>query len=382
MGDIWLECIKCHAKKEFQAFFRGCDECATPDERSPVEIRYANRPLTLQPDLSQRGVWRWSAWLPPLRSKQSLEEGATPLLKLHNGLSIKNETRNPTWSWKDRPNAVTLAAARHFGYSNIAVISTGNHGVAAAAYSAIHNVNCTIYCHEHAPLLCCRLMERFGATVIRSCYDETAFRAEVVQGTLFPGTTLDASYQCSNPFGIEGFKTIAFEIIEQRQGAVPSRVYVPTGSGDGIAGIWKGFRELLDSGIISTAPKMIACQAEGAASLTKAFNDRLAVVPTLISTPTNALSIAERRTGQHALRAVQDSFGSVQTASDQEGIAAASKLARFGIAVELSSAIAYACALKDQLLEPSEFHDWVIIGSGAITKWPSDLHIQLRDSNV
>ncbi len=371
MADLWLECVRCQACIPFGAEFRGCQACRLLGYSSPVEVRYKSLPNKLTPGPSQRGVWTWADWLPFVPGAATLQEGDSPLLQLSSGLYVKNETRNPTWSWKDRPNAVTAAVAKHFGYQRLAVISTGNHGVAAAAYSALNQLDCTIFCHPDAPQLCTSLMERFGARVVRGGNQELLLSQALEQPSTYPGTTLDAMHGYTNPFGIEGFKTIAFEIVVQLGGVVPNRVYIPTGSGDGIAGIWKGFRELRDSGIVSTTPKMVACQAAGANSLELAMNSNATAVAALNIVKTKALSIGEFRTGDHALSTVRASGGTVRTVADDKAVAAAKRLARHGLATELSSAVAYCCAEQDLPAIGSE--TWVVIGSGAITKWPADL---------
>jgi threonine synthase len=115
----------------------------------------------------------------------------------------------------------------------------------------------------------------------------------------------------------------------------PDRVFVPVGSGDGVYGIWKGFRELATAGAISRTPRMIACQASGADSTVRAFHQRSRRHESLDETRTVALSIAEKIAGDHALRAIYESEGEARAASDEA---------------------------------PGE--TWVLIGTGAAVKWP------------
>jgi threonine synthase len=283
---------------------------------------------------------------------------------VRTGLLLKDETRNPTWSWKDRPNAVSAAVARHFGFARLAVISTGNHGAAAAAFSAANGLGCTVFCHPDAPRLLTDLMTVYGAVVARGGDQEARLEADLARGDTFPGTILCPRAGFTNPFGVEGFKTLAFEIVEQL-GRAPDRVYVPVGSGDGLYGVCKGFRELHAAGVADRVPRVIACQAAGAAPLARAFHSGVIspVVP-----QTAALSIAEPLTGQHALRAVRESGGDVRTATDTDAVAAVRELARRGTAVELASAVAVAVALHDDGDGTA-----VVIGSGAAVKWPDSL---------
>jgi threonine synthase len=179
----------------------------------------------------------------------------------------------------------------------------------------------------------------------------------------------------SNPFGVEGFKTIAFEIL-QHLGRVPERVFVPVGSGDGIYGIWKGFRELRACGVVTTVPRMYGCQTSGANSLVRAFLRRDRKITPLASTQTVASSLAELAVGEVALNAVYDSGGGAIEVSDDEALTERRRLARCGIALEPSSCVPLACLRKvrENEGEKSTAEEiWISIGSGAAPKWPDDV---------
>ncbi len=163
-------------------------------------------------------------------------------------------------------------------------------------------------------------MALYGATVVRGGDQESLLEAALSGGETFPGTTLFPRPGFTNPFGVEGFKTLAFEIVEQL-GRVPDRVYVATGIGDGIYGIWKGFRELRESGAADRTPRIVACQAAGADSLTRAVRSGEPIRPAA-EVRTAALSVAEPVTGRQALRAVRESGGDAATAIDAEAVAA------------------------------------------------------------
>jgi threonine synthase len=185
----------------------------------------------------------------------------------------------------------------------------------------------------------------------------------------------------TTPFGIEGFKTIAFEIWQQL-GRVPDRVFVGVGSGDGIYGIWKGFRELRDCGVATTVPRMIGCQTTGANSLVRAFNNGMNSITPLAETKTVASSLAELAAGRQALRAIYESHGEALQVTDEEALEAVRRMAARGIALEPSSAVPLACLRKSSGKKVEESHSgeiWVAIGSGAAPKWPEDL---LRDFSM
>jgi threonine synthase len=153
----------------------------------------------------------------------------------------------------------------------------------------------------------------------------------------------------------------------EQLGAAPDRIFVPTGSGDGIYGIWKGFRELAALGAIPRAPRMVACQSTGADSTVRAFQAGRPRHEPLEHPATVALTIGERIAGDHALRAVYDSGGEAIAVSDEQILDAARRLARQGLALENASAAALACA---ETLPRADGEKWVVIGSGAAVKWP------------
>ncbi len=134
------------------------------------------------------------------------------------------------------------------GLNVVIAISTGNHGNAMAAMAAAGGLKATVLCNVEAPALQLALMQAYGARVVRGGKAEAMVLNEIKRGDTFPCTTLSMQKAYSNPFGVEGAKTIAFEIW-QDLGRVPDRVFVGVGSGDGIYGIWKGFRELHECGL-------------------------------------------------------------------------------------------------------------------------------------
>jgi threonine synthase len=326
----------------------------------------------------------WSSHLPTIakEARTTLGEGATNLLSLRDiGIGagptvfLKNETTNPTWSWKDRGNAISVSMAKHFGFGHVIAISTGNHGNAMAAMASAAGLQSVVFCTADTPALQLALMEGYGARVVLGGNAEAMLLNLLKRGKYFPCTTLSPRAGYSNPFGVEGFKTIAFEILQQL-GRVPDRVFVGVGSGDGLYGLWKGFRELRECGAVSTVPRMIGCQTSGANSLVRAFLKGERTITPLTSVKTVASSLAEFAVGQPALNAVYDSGGAAVEVSDEETLAAGRWISRRGIALEPSSAVPLACLRNMRETEGEEAtagEIWVCIGSGAAPKWPDDL---------
>ena len=380
----WLECLRCHARFQVAPMFFGCPTCNSDEGASPVEMRYAPRPV-VPPSSRTEGLWGWRSHLPaiPRIDQVTLGEGATHLLPLQLAsggprVFLKNETSNPTWSWKDRPNAVSVSVAKHFGYRNVVAISTGNHGNAMAALAASAGLHATVFCNAAAPALQLAMMKEYGARVVRGGDSEAMVLDLLKSGLYFPCTVLSSRAGYSNPFGVEGFKTIAFELWQQL-GTIPDRVFVGVGSGDGVYGIWKGFRELRDSGTTDRVPRIFGCQTMGANSLVRAYRERAATITPLSAVHTVASSLAELAVGQQALDAVYHSEGAAIEVSDEEALTTMHWLARRGIALEPSSAVPLACLQKTLQAEgeaSTAGELWVSMGSGAAPKWPDDL---LRD---
>ncbi len=373
----WLQCVRCCSRFDVAPLFHGCPNCKALGHVSPIEVQYDFSALRgaaasdgaesilseLMPDLEG---WEWVA----------LGEGKTPLVPVRCGSRIallKNETQNPTWSWKDRPNAVSVSMARRFEFKRVAAWSTGNHGSALAAYAAAAGLQATVVHGDRVPELQLALMTAYGAELLKARRGNDPLAELVSTGEYFPCSILCPRAGYSNPFGIEGFKQIAFEIWRQMGHQAPERVFVPVGSGDGIYGIWKGFRELLALGLIDKAPRMIACQPDGAASAYRAYRRGDRSVQPLEHVVTLALSLGERITGDHALRAIRESHGEALTVSDDHAIIVARKIARQGFALEISSAVAFACAERAAELDSDGRGAWVVIGSGSAVKWPTAL---------
>ena len=240
----------------------------------PVYSLGPEDPLQAAPH--QPGIFKYRGLL-PLKADTvpiSLGEGSTPLvpadrLATHAGvgrLLFKDETRNPTWSYKDRLAAVAVSVAAADGADTVALASTGNHGAAAAAYAAFAGLRCVVLTMDSVPRTMKVLMQSLGAEVValRSIAARWQLLGEAVaewgwvplSGFLNPPVG-------SNPFGIDGYKTISYEIWEELHD-VPDAVVVPTAYGDGLAGIERGFRDLVTLGLSSRVPRLVAVDPFGA----------------------------------------------------------------------------------------------------------------------
>lgn len=259
----------------------GCPACAR--EGIPVNVHpvyeLGSESFALDPTVP--GIFERSGMLPVPDDAAvvSLHEGRTPLLHLrHTGerfglprLYLKDETRNPTWSYKDRLAAVAVTKARADGADTVVVATTGNHGAATAAYAAAAGMRCVALTLASVPETMKVLMQAYGAEVVALEHppDRWALmRRAVEEWGWVPLSGLVDPPIGSNPFGIEGYKSIAYEIYAEL-GAVPDVVVVPTAYADGLTGIYRGFTDLVELHRAEQIPRMMAAEPLGpfAASL-------------------------------------------------------------------------------------------------------------------
>ncbi|MBI3695990.1 MAG: pyridoxal-phosphate dependent enzyme [Acidobacteria bacterium] len=324
------------------------------------------------------GIWRFSGMLPvpEERWRVSLGEGNTPLVRLAEvsraaglpHLYFKNETANPTWSFKDRFHAAGLSAARMLGYSKVVTSTTGNHGASAAAYAAAAGMKCVVFCHPEIPAVQRRMIALYGALPVILEPRQAMLKTLVEDFGYWPATTL-APLPMANAYGVEGYKTIAYEIWRQL-GRVPDHMVCPIAAGDALYGPWKGFCELRRMGLTDRVPAMHGAQAEGCNPFVESFRARSQRVAVEQQPRSIALSIRDETGGRPALQAIYDSGGSALDATEEEIVAALRLLASAGLLVEPASATALACARKAGFRE-EETVVCLLTGCGA--KWPETL---------
>ena len=279
MGNLsHLECARCAKQFEPGKIYNLCP-CG-----GPLFVRYdlhRVRAILPGPDglkCQPPTLWRYRAVLPVSHDSSivSMGEGFTPLVhaaRLSEKLGLpnlyfKDESRNPTGSFKARGLSVALSMARELGIKKVAIPSAGNAAGALAAYAGRAGLEAAVFMPEDTPLanrLECALL---GAEVvfvpgsIKDCGQLLRERG----GAWFDMSTL------REPYRVEGKKTMAYEIFEQLGGRVPDAIVYPTGGGTGLIGMWKGFEEMEHLGWIGTArPKMFAVQATGCAPIVRAF---------------------------------------------------------------------------------------------------------------
>jgi threonine synthase len=330
----------------------GCPVTGTDEVAYPVEVDYAydRLPAGLLPDgvVRATGHERWAPLLPPLAAP-GLGEGGTPLVELTPGLWVKDESRNPTWSHKDRLNRCTVSAAVGAGATGIVVASSGNHGASAAAYAARAGLRCVIIGSPELPPAVDAFLHAYGAVVLPVPWDQRwpLMRQIVDRLGLHPVSNLTVTHT-GHPFGPEGYKILAYEIHAAL--GVPAAVFVPTGYGELLFGVWKGFAELRRLGVTARIPRLYACQTAAAAPLATALREGRPAAHAEVG-ETDAYSIVAPVSGYRGVVAIRDSGGRALVLDDEQLRAAQRELAGAGLWAELSSAAGLA-GLRS--LPPSE----------------------------
>ncbi len=335
-------------------------------------------------NLRKPGVWKYREFL-PIANKEAivtLDEGGTPLLHASRlakriglrNLYLKDETRNPTASFKDRSMTVGVSKALEFGNKTVVTASSGNAAASLAAYSAKAGLKCVAFVLELAPLAKIAQIHLYGAQAIRvkkieEGVDPTVqmLRMVVKEYGWYPCP----SFGPFNPHQVEGSKTISYELIEQLSWDSPDWVIIPTGSACLLTGVWKGFLDFHEIGLIDSLPKLAAIQSSGCAPLVKAFKEGkgpFEIEPWKHpNTVAGGLADVLPWDGDAALLALERG-GTAETVSDQEILEAQRLLASAeGIFAEPSGVTSLAGLLKliDQgIIEEDETVAVLVTGSG------------------
>jgi threonine synthase len=329
---------------------KGRDGLILGDE--PSLWRY--QPLLPVPDPGGVGTpLRAAGWTPmfspaPLAQKLGLQS-----------LWIKDESRNPTASFKDRASAILVARAREIGADVIVTASTGNAGAALAGMAAAVGHKAVIFAPKTAPPAKIAQLLIYGARVllVDGNYD-AAFDLSVVAADEFGWYCRNTGY---NPFTAEGKKTAAFEIWEQVPLSVKNQrlsVFISVGDGNIISGLHKGFKDLQALGLLEQMPRIFGIQSEGSAAIANAFNaGSEEIQPVAATTLADSISVDLPRDGLRALRAATETAGAYITVPDDEIIAAIAELGQVGIFAEPAGATSYAGlvrALQQGQIEPGD----------------------------
>lgn len=360
-----LRCIPYSCEYASDADVLVCRNCGGPLEAVYDYEKLRSVHKGLPSDSRATGVWRYSPLLPVNAGTGlvSLGEGGTPLVRAERaaealgmrGVFIKDESRNPTLSFKDRKSAVAISKAREFGAKRVASMTAGNAGSSVAAYAARAGIDAHIFTIEGISESKLAKLLSYGAKVYQTNAPTREVMTFVDAVAKKYGMTNMTAASRYNPYVKEGAKTSVFEVFEQLRGELPDWIFVPIGAGGNLAGFYKGLRELKLLGLIERYPKLVGVQGEGCAPVVKAFEENLppSEIPTISHPHTIAHSILDSWTpdGDQALAAIRETNGAAVGVSDDAIIQAMKDLSmKEGLFVEPAAASPLA-ALRKLLLE-------------------------------
>lgn len=343
-----------------------------------VVLDYTHLRAELTPDTfinrSEASLWRYLPLLPvlapggegtPLRAAGWTPVYAPQRLAAESGLArlwVKDESRNPTASFKDRASAVVVARAQQIGAEVVVTASTGNAGAALAGMAAAVGQKAIIFAPKSAPPAKIAQLLVFGAQVllVDGSYDD-AFDLTVQAAGEFGWYCRNTGY---NPFTAEGKKTAAYEIWEWHREAgfdfplSDLNLFVSVGDGNIISGIHKGFKDLVALGWLDAPPRIFGVQAQGSAAIANAFlADTEEITPVSAQTLADSISVDLPRDGVRAIRAARQTGGRYILVGDDLILGAIAALGPVGIFAEPAGATAYAGvlqALQEGWIQPSQ----------------------------
>lgn len=274
----YLKCSQCGRLYPVENINTTCESCT----KAPLVAVYSTEGLRKTSiDQKERSMWRYISMLPVFdrRNIVSLGEGFTPILNLRNTadklglrtLMMKDESLNPTGSFKARGMSMAISKAKELGIRQCIVPTAGNAGGAMAAYCAKAGIKAVVVMPSHTPAAFKREVEMFGAELvlvdglISDCAKKV--REMNANGEYFDMSTM------KEPYRLEGKKTMGYEIAEQLNWTLPDVILYPTGGGTGLIGMWKAFDEMIEMGWIpDRRPRMIAVQAGNCQPIVETWN--------------------------------------------------------------------------------------------------------------
>ena len=371
MKNLSLICTQCEKQYPISRSHPRCDTCG-----EPLAVEMVRGRITEGNILTQTVFERYGDFFPFERTDRSvsLREGFTPLIEsptIARALGIrcllfKNETQNPTWSFKDRGTVVALRHAVALGYDKIGTVSSGNMAVSVAAYGARAGLKTFTLVSGNIPSEKLNPIAMYNPVLIAvdGDYGDLYFRSLELgrQHAIF-------FLNSDVPFRVEGSKTIAFELCEQLNFTCPDYVIVPTSSGGNIRGILKGFEEFRLCGLIDAVPKMVCAQAEGCAPIHEAYTNNSDCISRVLhpNTIAHAIENPYPPSGNDVLRKIREHGGTVTAVNDEEIVNAQRELAGEGIFGQPASAVSLAALKKlllDDVIKEDDSVVCIVTGSG------------------
>ncbi|MCC7077861.1 MAG: threonine synthase [Acidimicrobiia bacterium] len=381
MADVKaLRCRECGAEYDAGALY-ACEWCFGPLECVYDYGHIADRIDRAAIERGPRSLWRYQALLPVAGvPKSSLPTGFTPLVRASRlgaelglrELYIKDDTRNPTNSFKDRVTAVALAKAIELGFETIACASTGNLANAVAGHAASAGLRSYVFVPASIEQAKITATGVFGGTVVAvdGNYDDVNRLCAEVAGT-HPWAFVNVNLR---PYYAEGSKSLAFETVEQLGWRAPDHCIVPVGSGSLLTKIKKGLDELHKVWLLEEQPRtrISGAQASGCAPVATAWaEDWELVKPVKPDTIAKSIAIGDPADGVYAIDVVKETDGAFAAVSDDETVEGIKLLARTeGIFTETAGGVTVAALAKlaaEGVIRPDECIVAYITGHGLKT---------------
>lgn len=354
------ECNDCHEVYQTKEIFYQCPTCSvfndgTSFSKGNVIVKLDERylkELKRKKDLSVADFFPYR-----IPDPASYPVGNTPIaepMRLReqyglNNLVFKLDGTLPSGSFKDRASQLIAAQALHHKEGRIALASTGNAGAAMSCAGAAYGLEIILFVPQSAPVN--KLMQSvlYGATVVpvAGSYDD-AFALSIAYTKEFGGINRNTAY---NPMTIEGKKSVSIELFLQRAHRVPDVVYVPTGDGCIFAGVYKGFYDLKEAGLIKKIPHLVAAQSKESNAIARAWQTQAFNNLAKATTRADSISVESPANGRMAVRYISESEGWATEVDDSAILEAQLELAKeAGVFVEPAAACAWAALKSDQTM--------------------------------
>ncbi len=353
MAKMRLQCREC--KKECEPVFRYvCDECF-----GPLDVKYDFGHVSKDTFAGRINTyWRYFEMLPILDKSNivSIDAGMTPLIKADklgkqlglDNLYIKNDSVNPTFSFKDRPAGVAVSKSKELGLKSVGCASTGNLASATAAHAAKGGFTCHVFAPSdiEVPKIAQALSYGANFVAIRGTYDD----ANTIAAQIGDRRGIGIVNINMRPYYVEGSKTLAYEVAEQLDWQTPDHLVVPVGSGAMLNSICKGFEELQELSLLGdvSAMKINAAQPKGCAPIVDAFEGNCEIRPVeRPDTVAKSLAIGDPGDGRYVLKRLAQYNGVAMDSADREILDAILLLARTeGIFTEPAGGVAVSVLQK------------------------------------
>lgn len=340
-------CIKCGAEHEAVPTVTTCKKCG-----GILDIKYDYRYIRSQidrkklADRKENTMWRYMEYLPVTGESKvnKLRVGMSPFYEAPRlaerlgirKLYIKDDGINPTASLKDRASAMAVVKAEEAGMTTIACSSTGNAASSLAGNAAAAGFETYIFVPERAPKGKVAQLMVFGANVIsvKGSYEDT-FELSAQAIDRWGWYNRNAAI---NPYLMEGKKTVALEIAEQMNWEMPDYIAISVGDGCTIGGLWKGLKDLYETGMIDRLPRIISVQAEGCCPLNRSIMENQPWTPMEENTLADSIAVGVPRNPDKALNAIRESDGVPVNVSDEEILEAMKLLGSAGVFAEPAGA--------------------------------------------